>query len=43
MWHLDNEVSNHMTGNPAKFKELDEKFIGNMKLCNGSIVPVQEK
>ena len=39
MWYLDNEESNHMTGDRAKFKKLDEKFIGNIKLCDGSIVP----
>ena len=43
MWYLDNGVSNHMTGDQAKFKELDEKFIGNVKLCDGSIVPIQGK
>ena len=32
-----------MIGDRAKFKELDEKFIGNMKLGNGLIVPIQGK
>ena len=33
MWYLDNGVSNHMTGDRTKFKELDEKLIGNVKLA----------
>ena len=43
MWYLGNRASNHMIGDRAKFKELDEKFIGNMKLCDESIVPSQGK
>ena len=43
MWYLDIKVSNHMTENRAKLKELNEKFIGNMKLYNGSIAPIQDK
>ena len=43
MWYIGNKASNHMTGDRAKFKELDEKFIGNMKLCDESIVPSQGK
>ena len=42
-WHLDNGASNHMTEDRAKFKELDEKFTGNVKLCDRSIVPIQGK
>ncbi|XP_022927953.1 uncharacterized protein LOC111434803 [Cucurbita moschata] len=43
MWYLDNGASNYMIGDRAKFKKLDEKFIGNMKLCEGSIVSIQGK
>ena len=43
MWYLDNRASNHTTGDRAKFKELDEKFTGNVKFCDGSIVPIQGK
>ena len=32
-----------MTGDQVKFKKLDEKFIRNMKLCDGSIVSIQGK
>ena len=27
MWYLDNEASNHLTGDWTKFKELDEKLL----------------
>ena len=43
MSYLDNGASSHMIGDLAKFKKLEEKFTGNMKLCNGSIVPIQGK
>ena len=43
MWYQDNRASNYMTRDRAKFKELDEKFTGNVKLCDGSIVPIQGK
>ena len=43
MWYLDNKASNHMTGDQTKFKELDEKLNGNVKLGNESIVPIQGK
>ena len=43
MWYLDNGASNHSTGDRAKFKELDEKLIGNMKLGDGSILSIQDK
>ena len=41
MWYLENGASNHMTGDQTKFKELDEKLIGNVKFGDGSIVPIQ--
>ena len=34
MWYLDNGASNDMIGDLTKFKELDEKFTRNVKLCN---------
>ena len=43
MWYLENGASNHMTGDRATLKELDEKFIGNVKLCDGSIISIQGK
>ena len=43
MWYLDNGASNHMIGDQTKFKELDEKLIGNVKFGDGSIVPIQDK
>ena len=43
MWYLDSRESNHMTGDREKFKELDEKFTGNMKLWDRSIIPIQDK
>ena len=43
MWYLDNGESNHMTGDRTKFKQLDEKLIGNVKFDNWSIVPNQGK
>ena len=43
MWYLDNRAINHMIGDRAKFKELDEKFTGNVKFCEGSSVSVQGK
>ena len=34
-WYLDNDASNHMTGDQKKFKELDEKLIENVKFGDG--------
>ena len=42
-WYPDNVGSNHMTGDQTKFKEFDEKLIGNVKLCVGPIVSIQGK
>ena len=38
MWILDNGASNHMTEDRTKFKEFDEKFVRNVKICDESIV-----
>ena len=43
MWYLDNKASNHMTRDRTKFKELDEKLIGNVNFGDGSVVPIQGK
>ena len=43
MWYLDNGARNHMTGDRTKFKDLDEKLIGNEKFGDGSIVLIQSK
>ena len=41
MWYLDNEANNHMTGDQAKFKEFDEKLIGNVNFGDRSIILIQ--
>ena len=43
MWYLDKGASNHMIGDQAKFQELDEKLIENVKFGEKSIVPIQGK
>ena len=43
MWYLDNELNNHMTEDQIKFKELDEKLIGNMTFGDESIVSIHDK
>ena len=43
MWYLDNEASNHMIEDQAKFKDLDEELIGNIKFSDWSIVLIQGK
>ena len=43
MLYLDNGAGNHITGVRAKFKEFDEKFIKNVKLCDRSIVLIKGK
>lgn len=43
LWYLDNGASNHMTGERAKFKELDEKITGQVKFGDGSTVKIEGK
>ena len=43
IWYLDNEESNHMTVDRTKFKEIDEKIIGNVKFGDGWIAYIQGK
>ena len=43
MCYLDNEVSNHMTRDWTKLKEVDEKLIENVNFGDGSIVSIQDK
>ena len=31
MWYLDNGASNHMTGDPTKFRKLDGGITGRVK------------
>lgn len=40
---MDNEASNHMTGQHSKFKELDEGFTGQVRFGDGSTVNIIEK
>ena len=43
VWYLDNGVSNHMTSQRLKFKDLDEGVIGEVKFGDGSTVKIQGK
>lgn len=42
-WYLDNGASNHMTGDPGKFLELDEGVTGRVKFGDGSGVQIEGK
>jgi hypothetical protein len=41
MWYLDNGVSNHMTGDRHKLKELDHAITGKVCFGDDSIVEIQ--
>lgn len=41
MWYLDNEASNHMTGQKEKFRNLDETIRGYVKFGDGSKVQIE--
>ncbi|KAL8107151.1 hypothetical protein AgCh_023813 [Apium graveolens] len=43
VWYLDNGASNHMTGQRGKFKELDERVSGKVKIGDGSTVCIMRK
>ncbi|XP_074336204.1 uncharacterized protein LOC141673363 [Apium graveolens] len=43
VWYLDNGASNHMTGEKSKFRELDEKVIGQVRFGDGSTVDIRGK
>ena len=42
-WYLDSRASNHITREWVKFKELDEKFIGNVKFWYESLYQSKAK
>ncbi|KAI3435142.1 RRM domain-containing protein [Psidium guajava] len=42
-WYLDNGASNHMTGDKAKFQELDEGVTGRVRFGDGSSVQIMGK
>ena len=42
-WYLDNGASNHMTGDPAKFKELNRNITGKVRFGDGSAVEIMGK
>jgi transposase InsO family protein len=39
-WYLDTGASNHMTGNPGKFAELDRSVNGKVRFGDGSAVEI---
>lgn len=43
LWYLDNGVSNHMTGQRSKFKELDEGVTGQVRFGDGSTMHIKGK
>ncbi|XP_074351839.1 uncharacterized protein LOC141690987 [Apium graveolens] len=43
VWYLDNRSSNHMTGQRAKFRELDEGVTGLVKIGDESTVEIKGK
>lgn len=43
VWYLDNGASNHMTGEKAKFKVLNEGITGRVKFGDGSTVNIEGK
>lgn len=43
LWYLDNGASNNMTGQRSKFRDLDEKITGQVRVGDGSLVPIKGK
>ncbi|XP_074347025.1 uncharacterized protein LOC141685846 [Apium graveolens] len=43
LWYLDNDASNHMTGEREKFKELNTNVTGRVKFGDGSTVEIRGK
>ncbi|KAD3336326.1 hypothetical protein E3N88_31845 [Mikania micrantha] len=43
LWYLDNDASNHMTGNKEHFRELDKKVSGRVRFGDGSFVEIEGK
>jgi len=43
IWYLDNGASNHMTGDPAKFRELNRNVTGKVRFGDGSAVEIMGK
>ena len=39
-WYLDTGASNHMTGNPDKFADLDSSVKGRVRFGDGSAVEI---
>ena len=43
MWYLDNDASNHMTGERSYFTEINENIRGKVKFGDGSYVDINGK
>ncbi|XP_074336389.1 uncharacterized protein LOC141673536 [Apium graveolens] len=43
IWYLDNGASNHMMGERSKFKNLDERILGQVKFGDRSTVKIKGK
>ena len=43
IWYLDNGASNHMTGDPGKFKDLNRDITGKVRFGDGSAVEIMGK
>jgi hypothetical protein len=43
VWFLDNGGNNHMTGDRAKFRDLDESITGSVKFGDASTLKIQGK
>ena len=43
LWYLDNGASNHMCGNQAFFKEIDQGITGKVRFGDDSLIDIQGK